>query len=159
MRHDDQHKLPSSEEEGTFEPKARTGVVDGRPRRGHAAAHNLPAKQAQRRELRSNLTAAEASLWQQLKGSQLAGRKFRRQHSIGSYVVDFYCPTEQLVVELDGQGHFSPAGEAHDASRTQYLEQLGLRVLRFENRQWWNDAAGVLRTIAACFRQLPDGLP
>ena len=58
-----------------------------------------------RKELRSNLTPAEAKLWTYLKNKKLGGRRFRRQHSVGGYILDFYCPTEKLAIELDGQGH------------------------------------------------------
>jgi len=61
-----------------------------------------------RKYLRNNLTEAESLLWEVLKGKKLAGRKFRRQHSIGYYIVDFYCPSEKLIIELDGQHHFTP---------------------------------------------------
>ncbi len=90
-------------------------------------------------------------MWRGLKGSQLAGFKFRRQHSIGPFIVDFYCPAARLVVELDGAGHYTALGSATDGTRTAYLQALGLRVLRFENRLIWGAfdqvAAGIL---AAC---------
>ena len=63
--------------------------------------HNLPAKKQQRRELRSHLTPEEAFLWSHLQQRKLSGRKFRRQHSIGPYILDFYCPAEKLAVELE----------------------------------------------------------
>lgn len=58
-----------------------------------------------RKELRNNLTIAEASLWKYLKGRRMHGLKFRRQHSIGPFIVDFYCPEEKLIIELDGEVH------------------------------------------------------
>jgi very-short-patch-repair endonuclease len=66
--------------------------------------NNRPELKQIRRELRHNLTPAEATLWRCLQNKQLAGRKFRRQHSVGSYVLDFYCPSEMLAIELDGAG-------------------------------------------------------
>ena len=87
-----------------------------------------------RSSLRKRSTSAEASLWEMLKSKQLDGRKFRRQYSIGSYIVDFCCPLEKLVIELDGDSH----GEYHkiqdDENRDKYIESLGFIVLRFENR-------------------------
>ena len=84
--------------------------------------------------LRNKATSAEAALWDILKSKQLDGRKFRRQYSIGSYIVDFCCPSEKLIIELDGDPH----GEYHkiqkDENRDKYLESLGFTVLRFENR-------------------------
>ena len=113
--------------------------------------HNLTPQKQQRRELRNNLTSAEASLWTYLQRSQLAGRKFRRQHSVGPYIVDFYCPSEKLVVELDGVGHYDVVGNARDIDRTQYLEAQGLRVLRFENKDFWSHPESVLAAIEAAF--------
>ena len=87
-----------------------------------------------RSSLRKRSTSAEAELWEMLKSKQLDGRKFRRQYSIGSYIVDFCCPSEKLVIELDGDSH----GEYHkiqeDENRDKYIESLGFTVLRFENR-------------------------
>lgn len=74
-------------------------------RNSEEKTHNLPRIKAFRRKLRSNLTPAEAALWNILKNSKVEGRKFRRQHSVGKYVLDFYCPAERPAVELDGQGH------------------------------------------------------
>jgi len=65
--------------------------------------HNRKSMKEIRRHLRHSLTPAEAALWKGLKGSKLEGKKFRRQHSIGNYVVDFYCPECKLAIELDGQ--------------------------------------------------------
>ena len=65
--------------------------------------------------------------------SQLEGRKFRRQHSVGRYIIDFYCPAEKLAVELDGAGHFTEEGTVYDDNRTMYLNRKGIRVIRFEN--------------------------
>ncbi|PJJ53349.1 endonuclease domain-containing protein [Hymenobacter chitinivorans] len=113
--------------------------------------HNLIQEKDHRRQLRRHLTPAEALLWRTLQRSQLAGRKFRRQHSIGSYIVDFYCPAEKLVVELDGAGHFTVSGEAHDVERTAYLNKQGIQVLRFENKLVLEQMDGVLAGIEAAF--------
>ncbi|AYA36063.1 endonuclease domain-containing protein [Hymenobacter oligotrophus] len=113
--------------------------------------HNLPHRKQHRRDLRNNATPAEATLWRCLRNSQLKGRKFRRQQSIGPYIVDFYCPAEQLVVELDGAGHFTVSGEANDVARTAYLQNLGLRVLRFENTSVLQQVESVLTAIEASF--------
>ncbi|WP_022822323.1 endonuclease domain-containing protein [Hymenobacter norwichensis] len=113
--------------------------------------HNLCYQKPIRRTLRSNLTPAEASLWKALQRSQLAGRKFRRQHGIGPYIVDFYCPAEKLVVELDGAGHFTASGEAQDVERDTYLLGTGLKVLRFENKLVAQHLESVLATIEAAF--------
>ena len=87
-----------------------------------------------RKDLRNNLTEAEAFLCGHLKGSQLAGRKFRRQTSIKSFIVDFYCPEEKLVVELDGDLHFDDEVKKYDEGRSKKIESEGIKVTRFENQ-------------------------
>jgi very-short-patch-repair endonuclease len=84
--------------------------------------------------LRNKSTSAEVALWDLLKLKKLDGRKFRRQHSIGKYIVDFYCPSEKLIVELDGNPHGDYIQIEKDIIRDRYLEELGLTVIRFENK-------------------------
>ena len=105
-----------------------------------------------RKELRNNLTPAEALLWSALKNKQLSGRKFRRQHSMGKYVVDFYCPSEKLVVELDGAGHFTPEGSDHDEIRDEFIKGLGIKILRYENNEMYKNLEAVLEDIKSNFR-------
>jgi very-short-patch-repair endonuclease len=76
---------------------------------------NLTSSNDKRQKLRGNLTPAEACLWKYLKNSKLNGKKFRRQHGIGPYIVDFFCPECRLAVELDGAGHGSEIGAEADA--------------------------------------------
>ncbi|WP_400192969.1 endonuclease domain-containing protein [Hymenobacter sp. B81] len=114
--------------------------------------HNRQEVKARRKELRANLTPAEAALWRALQNGQLAGRKFRRQHSVGAYVLDFYCPGERLAVELDGQAHVDVVGAAHDVVRTSYLESVGIRVVRFENKLVFEQLEWVLAAIQRAFR-------
>lgn len=95
--------------------------------------NNRKYLKAYRKELRNNSTKAESQLWKALQKKRLEGRKFRRQHSLGNYIVDFYCPKEQLIVELDGQVHHNFVNEEYDSKRTKYLESLGFKVLCFEN--------------------------
>ena len=85
------------------------------------------------RQLRINLTECERLLWRQLRNRQLAGYKFRRQHPLPPYVLDFYCAELQLAVELDGGQHYDEAGQATDRRRTDYLRRQGLEVMRFSN--------------------------
>ena len=96
--------------------------------------NNLPTLRTFRRSLRSHLTPAEARLWSMLKNSQLEGRKFRRQHSFSGYILDFYCSSEKLAIELDGNVHFNDEAKQHDYERRLFLQYFGIRVLRFENR-------------------------
>ncbi len=109
--------------------------------------HNRQYLKQNRKNLRNNATAAEATLWNFLKGSQQEGKKFRRQHSIGNYIVDFYCPSEKLVIELDGAGHFTTSGYERDEERTKYLNSVGIRVLRFENDEVFRATEAVLERI------------
>jgi very-short-patch-repair endonuclease len=96
--------------------------------------HNRNYLKPIRKSLRNNATSAEATLWNILKTRQVGGYKFRRQHSIGKYVVDFYCPTLQLVIELDGEPHANLVNIALDSERDEFINQYGITVLRYENR-------------------------
>jgi very-short-patch-repair endonuclease len=109
--------------------------------------HNRPALLERRRTLRRSLTPAEAILWTHLQRSQLDGVKFRREHSVGRYVLDFYCPAHRLAIELDGAAHDHEAAQARDADRERFLVAHGIRVLRFENRDVVKNLDGVLADI------------
>jgi very-short-patch-repair endonuclease len=106
--------------------------------------NNLPYLKTFRKNLRNNLTPAEAKLWTMLKGRQLDGRKFRRQHSVANYILDFYCPEERLAIELDGQGHFEASQAEYDRERDLFLLHTGIKVLRFENRWVWDRPEALL---------------
>ena len=95
---------------------------------------NLGHLKIYRKELRSNPTSAESVLWKLLRKSQLDGRKFRRQHSVGNYILDFFCPAEKLAIELDGKGHNETDQTEYDSERDNILTATGIKVLRFENR-------------------------
>lgn len=99
----------------------------------------------QSRELRQNQTDAEKLLWNALKGKQLEGMKFRRQHPFHPYIVDYVCLEKKLVVELDG-GQYAERAE-YDEKRTKYIEQCGFRVLRFWNNEVLGNIGGVLQKI------------
>jgi very-short-patch-repair endonuclease len=113
--------------------------------------HNRTYLKETRKDLRNSLTSAEATLWNQLKGRQLKGRKFQRQHSIGHYIVDFYCPQEKLVIELDGAYHFDSVGFESDQVRDEYLRGLKIKVLRIENEDVFWNIEYVLEMISAEF--------
>jgi very-short-patch-repair endonuclease len=106
-----------------------------------------------RRELRNSGTAAEAVLWGYLKEKKLQGRKFRRQFSIGDFILDFYCVSEKLAVELDGQSHFTTLGAMNDEQKEEFLELQGIRVIRFENMEVFDNPEGVLKEIKKQFRE------
>ena len=114
--------------------------------------HNRKVMEDVRRELRHNQTDAETALWEQLRKSQLEGRKFRRQHSVGVYVLDFYCPQERLAVEVDGGIHNTPEQQEHDAIRDATLLQLAIRTIRIANEDLENHIESVLKRIKAEFK-------
>jgi len=93
-----------------------------------------PYYQERARDLRSNMNDAEKRLWSRLRAHRMDGRKFRRQHALGRYIVDFVCLDARLIIEVDGDSHANDSREALDAQRTAFLEKLGFRVLRF-----WDD--------------------
>ncbi|SEP93652.1 endonuclease domain-containing protein [Nitrosomonas ureae] len=101
------------------------------------------------RNLRSNLTDAEQRLWSKLRRKQILGVQFYRQKPLANYIVDFYCAAANLVIELDGSQHFEPDHQASDAERDRILESLGLRVLRFDNRQVMQELDAVMRVVFA----------
>jgi very-short-patch-repair endonuclease len=91
--------------------------------------HNLEKTRERRKALRNGATPQEIILWSRLKARGM-GAKFRRQHGIGVYIVDFYCPEKKLIVELDGYQHGEERVETYDEARTNYLQKLGYTVLR-----------------------------
>ena len=100
-----------------------------------------------RRALRGRATDAERILWRLLRMRQFVGLKFRRQHPVGPYIVDFYCADRRLAVELDGGQHFTVEGLAYDRRRAEYLAARGIRVVRFTNSELFENAEGVLEML------------
>ncbi|WKV13008.1 endonuclease domain-containing protein [Marivirga harenae] len=115
--------------------------------------NNRPELKENRKRLRNNGTSAEAFLWNYLKGKQLKSRKFRRQFSVGNYILDFYCPAEKLCIELDGANHFTSAGFEYDKKRTEYLNTIGITVVRFENKIVFESIENVLEDIMSNFKE------
>jgi very-short-patch-repair endonuclease len=104
------------------------------------------------RELRHPLTPAEASLWSVLRSRDLGAYKFRRQHPIGHFIVDFYCAEAKLVIEVDGDIHASQ--EAYDAARSEWLQTQGYTVIRFKNREVWERLDDVIGEIVKiCYQR------
>jgi len=96
---------------------------------------------------RRELTAAENVLWQEIRRKQVGGFYFRRQVPIGPYIADFACVKEKLVIEVDGIGHAEPDEIIRDARRTEYLESLGWRVVRFMNVEIYDEIDAVIDAI------------
>jgi very-short-patch-repair endonuclease/tetratricopeptide (TPR) repeat protein len=115
-----------------------------------------PRLKAKARSLRSRLTDAERRLWARVRRKQILGVQFYRQKAIGNYIVDFYAPAAKLVVEVDGSQHFQPRQAQHDRRRSAYLEQEGLRVLRFTDRQVLLELRSVVEVI---FQAVKDKNP
>ena len=92
-------------------------------------------------------TQPERILWRQLRNRNFAGYKFRRQHPLEDYVLDFYCPSAKLAIELDGGGHNYRAGQIRDRTRSEFLARHGVIVLRFWNHQVRRELDSVLRAI------------
>jgi very-short-patch-repair endonuclease len=99
---------------------------------------------ANARRLRREQTEGEKQLWRALRAGRFAGFKFRRQHPIGIYYLDFYCPAAKLSVELDGSQHGLPEQRQRDEEREKFLAAQGIEEMRFWNRQWRENRDGVL---------------
>ena len=93
------------------------------------------------------MTDAERQLWGKIRRKQLKGCQFYRQKNIGNYIVDFYCPSAKLIVEIDGSQHYSEAGIVKDKIRDNYLTHLGFTVMRFSNKDVLGNTNGVLKRI------------
>ncbi|KKP67377.1 MAG: hypothetical protein UR66_C0016G0015 [Candidatus Moranbacteria bacterium GW2011_GWE1_35_17] len=106
--------------------------------------HNLKTQKVIRKKLRSSATPQEIILWSRLKGKRL-GCKFRRQQSFGKYIVDFYCPEKNLVIELDGWQHKEQI--EYDNERSKFLESLNLKIIRFWNNDINNNLDSVILEI------------
>ena len=139
-------------------PPSKGGVSEGRggfltssTYESKEKINNLPYLKTFRKTLRNNLTPAEAKFWKVVQNKNLAGRKFRRQHSVGNYILDFYCPSEKLAIELDGEVHFGDAARVYDYERRLFLEHYGIKVLRFENKLVFEELAWVLDVIKSNF--------
>ncbi|MFO1425200.1 MAG: DUF559 domain-containing protein [Candidatus Competibacteraceae bacterium] len=111
------------------------------------------------KDLRKNMTDAEQLLWRCLRGKQLDGFKFRKQHPIERFVLDFYCPAARLAIELDGGQHNTDDGQQRDAERSAWLAQHGIRVLRFWNHEVFADLDAVLTTIWDTLHDSPHPNP
>ena len=121
--------------------------------------HNKKIFEDRRRQLKGNMTDAEKVLWNKLRRKQLKGRRFRRQHGIGNFIVDFYCASEKLIIELDGEIHLDPEHMDADHKRSSTLEKYGYRVIRFHNREVFMNIGKVLDKIESSFQNRSGALP
>lgn len=109
--------------------------------------------------LRRNATKCERILWRHLRNRNFAGYKFRRQHSINPYFMDFYCPSLKLAIELDGSGHAYSRRRKQDKAREEFLLRQGITVIRFWNHQVRTDLDSVLRAIWFAIEKCLKGNP
>ena len=105
------------------------------------------------KQLRKKETPTEKKLWEYLKGKQMEGYKFRRQHPIGRYILDFYCHAKKLVIELDGGYHQEKLQQWVDEDRTKFLEEVGLHVVRFTNEEVREEMETVLKKISGILKE------
>ncbi len=108
---------------------------------------NTKPQKRVRQRLRNNSTEAEKFLWSKLKRKQFLGYKFRRQHGIGKYIVDFYCPHATLAIELDGVTHYTDEQIAYDKEKEGFIRAKGIQVLRFTNEDVYKRIDIVLEAI------------
>lgn len=115
---------------------------------------NLTSEKEKRRVLRNNVPVAESLLWARLRREQIAGLRFRRQVSIGAFVLDFYCSSVKLAIEIDGSSHDGADAQDYDLNRQAWIEQYGVRFLRFKNKEVQNEIETVLQSIETTAQQL-----
>jgi very-short-patch-repair endonuclease len=144
--------LRGGEQGGEGEVRRRSGggssPYQGEVRWGRMTKiYNKACEKDKRRILRNNMPKAELVLWTKLKSKALDGYKFRRQYSVGKYVVDFYCPKLKLAVEVDGDSHFSEGAERGDKERQNFIESFGISFLRFTNNDIYENLDAVLERI------------
>ena len=99
------------------------------------------------RDMRREPTAAESVLWQRIRNRQLDGAKFRRQHTVQGFIVDFICVEQKLIIEVDGAVHEQSERQQYDVQRQEFLESRGFRVLRFTNAEVLQSLETVAHTI------------
>ena len=111
------------------------------------------------RRLRGDMTDAETKLWKALRRRQVDDLPFRRQHAVANYVLDFYCPSIQLAIEIDGGQHNTLSGQATDANRTKWLNNKGIIVLRYWNNDILANLSGVMEDIARAVAERQRSTP
>jgi len=115
---------------------------------------NKTTEKLKRRQLRRNITKAEAIVWQKLRCKQIETCKFRNQYSVDRFVLDFYSPKIKLAIEIDGESHFQDAVAHYDNERQIFIESTGINFLRFTNNQVYENLNRVLEIIAQKIREL-----
>ncbi|MBL4665663.1 MAG: endonuclease domain-containing protein [Nitrospinaceae bacterium] len=121
-----------------------------------AKIFNKNTERAKRKSLRKKMPPAEMALWQVLRNRQANGHKFRRQYSVDRYILDFYCPSAKLAIEIDGDSHFTESAVQADRVRQKAIEELGIRFLRFTNQEVYESLDDVFDKILKHLSPLPS---
>jgi very-short-patch-repair endonuclease len=120
--------------------------------------YNKTSEKDKRQSLRNNMPLAEQLVWARLKGKQIENCKFRRQYSVGGFIIDFYTVEIKLAIEIDGDSHFGDGAEIADRERQSFIEAGGIRFLRFTNQQVYEELDAVIEAISQLIYTL-RGLP
>jgi very-short-patch-repair endonuclease len=120
---------------------------------------NDPRIKYKRARLRSNPTAAERVLWQRIRGRQLCGVRFRRQCSVGPYIIDFFAFSPRIAIEVDGESHFLPDQMIYDRKRERFLQSRGIYITRFANNEVMENTEGCLEYLVEVIGRLKNGDP
>jgi very-short-patch-repair endonuclease len=108
---------------------------------------NRANEKDKRQQLRNSMPSAEVLLWGRIKGRQMLGCKFRRQHGVGAFAIDFYSAEIKLGIELDGDSHFQEGAREYDQMRQRFIESFGIKIIRFLNSEIYENLDGVLESI------------
>jgi very-short-patch-repair endonuclease len=123
-------------------------------RGGRSVVFNIKETLQKRKLLRKDQTEAEKQLWESLRSKRFNSLKFSRQYGIGHYIADFYCPALKLAIELDGHKHFSEAGVEYDRERSKYFSAIGIKTIRFSNKDALKNLCTVLANIEETLLEL-----
>jgi very-short-patch-repair endonuclease len=116
---------------------------------------NKKEMKERRQSLRNQATLTEARLWERLRKKQILGVRFRRQFSIGNYIVDFYSPKIKLAIEIDGKSHDTETKREYDSKREKEIRELGINVLRFRNHEVLDEIDNVIKKIEDAIKTFP----
>jgi len=120
--------------------------------------YNKISVKEKRKYLRKNMPTSELKLWKKIRNKQLLNIKFRRQYSIGNYIVDFYSAELKLAIELDGETHFTKDNIEYENKRTKYIESLGIKIIRYSNYEIINNFEGICYDLEKIINELKTPL-